>query len=70
MFGPCPYPCNNKSNFGYCLTTACTNPHYQYIVFYDNSNNQFPAPCRNCSNNPANGGTGICHCWLGYQTIV
>ena len=24
-----------------------------------------PAPCRNCSNHPSNGGDGICHCTLG-----
>ena len=23
------------------------------------------APCRNCLNNPKNGGSGICHCTLG-----
>ena len=22
-------------------------------------------PCRNCTNHPSNGGTGICHCTLG-----
>ena len=25
--------------------------------------------CRNCSNHPINGGSGICHCILGNQTI-
>lgn len=25
--------------------------------------------CKNCSNNPENGGTGICFCTLGQQTI-
>ena len=25
--------------------------------------------CRNCSNNPANGGSGICHCILGTLTV-
>lgn len=24
-----------------------------------------PEPCRNCSNNPRNGGSGVCHCTLG-----
>ena len=28
-----------------------------------------PDYCRYCSNNPANGGSGICHCILGTQTI-
>lgn len=26
-------------------------------------------PCENCSNNPKNGGNGICNCILGQQTI-
>ena len=25
--------------------------------------------CKNCSNNPNNGGSGICHCILGIPTI-
>lgn len=31
--------------------------------------NAFPSPCTNCRNNPVNGGSGICHCILGGQTI-
>ena len=27
------------------------------------------SPCQNCSNNPKNGGSGICHCILGTQLI-
>ena len=23
MNGPCPFPCTNKNEFGYCKTTAC-----------------------------------------------
>lgn len=23
MSGPCPFPCANKTEFGYCKTTAC-----------------------------------------------
>ena len=26
-----------------------------------------PVACRNCSNHPSNGGSGICHCILGSQ---
>lgn len=36
-------------------------PPVEYINFYENS------PCINCSNNPKNGGSGICHCILGSQ---
>jgi hypothetical protein len=29
-----------------------------------------PEACRNCSNHPSNGGSGICLCTLGMQTIT
>ena len=32
--------------------------------------NSIPAPCRNCSNHPSNGGSGICHCILGLQQVT
>ena len=31
---------------------------------------KFPNPCQNCSNNPQNGGSGICHCILGSPKIT
>lgn len=64
MIGPCPYPCSNKTDFGYCQTTGCIHPVYmQFQVGHipDYSNN----PCAACLNNPANGGSGVCHCVLG-----
>lgn len=27
------------------------------------------SPCKHCSNNPRNGGSGICHCILGQRTF-
>ena len=69
MTDPCPYPCNNKTELGYCRTTGCINPHYQYIIFYNHCNNTIPAPCQKCSNHPMNGGTGFCNCTLGLGTI-
>lgn len=30
----------------------------------------FPAACRGCSNNPANGGSGICNCIMGLPKIT
>lgn len=27
-------------------------------------------PCKHCSNNPANGGSGICNCILGMTRII
>ena len=34
------------------------------------SNTGIPQGCRNCSNHPSNGGSGICHCVIGIQTIT
>lgn len=28
-----------------------------------------PSACAQCKNNPNNGGSGVCHCTLGTQTI-
>lgn len=30
---------------------------------------EYDSPCSNCSNNPRNGGSGICHCILGTPVI-
>ena len=32
-------------------------------------NANIPVNCRNCSNHPSNGGSGICHCILGSQVV-
>ena len=29
-----------------------------------------PPGCVHCSNHPSNGGSGICHCIIGIQTIT
>ena len=40
------------------------------IPYYDNTLiDEKPSPCKHCSNNPSNGGSGICHCILGLNTI-
>ena len=66
----CFYICNNKTDIGYCKTTVCIHPVYSQILDWDKNNyydikTSFPNACRQCSNNPANGGSGICHCILG-----
>ena len=35
MNSPCPYICNNKTEYGYCKTTGCINPKIIKDVFYD-----------------------------------
>ena len=43
------------------------NEVYQYKI-----PNIFPIPeaCQNCPNHPSNGGTGICNCTLGLQSVT
>lgn len=36
---------------------------------YSHINNYKQSPCDGCSNNPKNGGSGICHCTLGQSEI-
>lgn len=40
-------------------------PYVNNIKVYDYT----PAACRYCSNHPNNGGSGVCHCILGNNTI-
>lgn len=45
------------------------------IIEYEKNNDnlkilkELPSVCENCSNNPANGGNGVCHCILGTPKI-
>lgn len=40
------------------------------ITYSDPTKNFFMSDaCKNCPNHPSNGGTGICHCILGTQTV-
>ena len=39
--------------------------NYKQVSLFDIT----PLPCRNCSNYPINGGSGICHCTLGDQVF-
>ena len=34
------------------------------------SSSDIPEACRYCSNHPSNGGSGICNCTLGMQTVT
>lgn len=33
MNSPCPYICNNKTDYGYCKTSACINPTHRTPTF-------------------------------------
>ena len=39
------------------------------IPYSHNMYDNIPNACRACANHPSNGGSGICHCTLGTQTI-
>lgn len=41
---------------------------YPVITYSDHQ--MYPEACKNCSNNLANGGSGICHCTLGQLKIT
>ena len=46
-----------------------TRQHSEYL-FNEEKFSTIPEPCRNCSNHPSNGGSGICHCTLGTPKIT
>ena len=56
------------------LEKATEDAFKRYNTFYTSTeyykrNNYIPEACRNCSNHPSNGGSGICQCILG-QTVI
>ena len=67
--GMCPYNCGNKTSDGYCKTTGCINPAFMYITCQQAIMTN-PRACDGCSNNPKNGGSGICHCTLGTPQAI
>lgn len=40
------------------------------VLELTNCFSNIPEPCRNCSNHPSNGGSGICNCTLGLPKIT
>ena len=52
------------------LDKARKDAFKRYNKFYTTSDYYYiPEACRNCSNHPSNGGSGICQCILGQQVI-
>ena len=60
-----PYPCGNilREQQEFLPKSIHCQPDQSFMPF--NS-----LACQNCSNNPANGGSGICHCTLGLPKIT
>ena len=42
---------------------------YSYVAM-EQALMEIPSACKNCSNHPSNGGSGICHCTLGTPVIT
>ena len=63
----CPFNCSNQTNDGYCKTTECINQAFKGFFEPDVF---IPPACKHCLNHPSNGGSGICNCILGLQTIM
>lgn len=40
-----------------------------FFICYGKDISQVAEVCKHCSNNPANGGSGICHCTLGQRAV-
>lgn len=49
-------------------------PELSHIPYINNCSSivdqTIPEPCRNCSNHPSNGGSGICFCTLGSPKVI
>ena len=52
------------------ITTSETITNFHYIPMGPSNNAYDGSPCDRCSNNPKNGGSGICNCILGQPQIT
>jgi hypothetical protein len=43
--------------------------NYDDFTLVPNTTQFIPDACKNCSNHPSNGGSGICNCTLGLPTV-
>lgn len=62
----CPIP---QINIPYVQVKDWKDFKYKEPEFYTTCDN-IPEACRNCSNHPSNGGSGICHCILGQNPVM
>jgi hypothetical protein len=57
-----------------CPTPQINTPYVQIKdwkpeVYTVSNKDNVPEACKNCSNNPSNGGSGLCHCILGLTPV-
>ena len=51
-------------------TSTFRNPDIRpYYVSGEPIEQMMPKRCRHCANHPSNGGSGVCNCTLGTQTV-
>ena len=55
-----------RVNAPWVATCPCTK---KTVTYTTTTTSTIPDSCKECSNHPSNGGSGICHCTLGTQTI-
>ena len=53
-----------------CGWEAEAAKEYEKIIRIPYQQKIYPNPCESCSNNPLNGGLGICHCILNTSQIT
>ena len=65
--------------FGYYASEMWAKPEKEFLEWANsealqqgpvNTLKQIPEVCKNCSNHPSNGGSGICFCTLGSMTTT
>lgn len=62
-------PFGGNANNGTTVNTL--NDYLKNDTFNDSLIGNFKqSPCDNCSNNPKNGGSGMCNCILGLPTVT
>ena len=61
-------PCCGRVNAPWVSQCGCQGNVFKKIDTWSPSG--IPEACRNCSNHPSNGGSGICFCTLGTTTIT
>ena len=61
-------PCCGRVNAPWVSQCGCKGNVFKKIDTWSPSG--ISEACRNCSNHPSNGGSGICHCILGSPKIT
>ena len=61
-------PCCGRVNAPWVSQCGCQGSVFKKIDTWSPSG--IPEACRNCSNHPSNGGSGICNCTLGMTKIT